>query len=426
MPVLTPTPGGTGGGGPGGTGGGGPGGTGGGGGGGFHLAPRQDWQFILGPPGAGWVTPLTQATGRSITWRLTDAHDATFTVNATAGLDAGIVPLATDLHVLYAGEPVFRGRVGNSSDQLQAGAHLATFTAQSYRALLNRRQIYSSSQLVYSSADIADIVWGLVSQTQTLPGGNLGIVQGTGFPTAGITATKTVQAGDLIGEKIDDLAYVDIGGFDWDIQPKDQVQQTLDLWQAGHGADKGVVLQYGDGLTGDGWQRDVDTSAFADAIRMTGGTPSTGSGPAPVEVAAADIGTRPEGRWDTALQTDELDAARLAARGALQLKGAGLLVPSYVIPLQPGKWGGPAHIWIGDTIHVSLASGRFTGARETMRVIELTADIGQDSTQVTLTAGQPRLDQRRQLQRLTREIRKARRNRTAGRNLRTGYTFIPG
>src|SRR5437762_1211931 len=184
------------------TGDGGPGGGDGGPGAGFQAGPRQDWQFILGPPTGGWVTPLAQATARSITWRLTDAHDASFTVNATAGL------------------------------------------------------------------------------------------------AAGITASKTVQPGDLIGEKIDDLAYVDIGGFDWDIQPSDQTQHTFDLWPAGHGQDRGVVLQYGDGTTGSNWQRDTDTSAFADALRMTGGTPSTGTGPSPVEVTTAGIGTRPEGRWD--------------------------------------------------------------------------------------------------------------------------------
>src|SRR5438034_5973844 len=261
---------------------------------GFQAGPRQDWQFILGPPTGGWVTPLAQATARTITWRLTDAHDASFTVNATAGLDAGIVPLATDLHVLYAGQPVFRGRIGNSSDQLSGGAHLATFSATSYRGLLNRRQLYNSSRLVWTATDVATIAWGLLQQTQTLPGGNLGIVQGLGFPTAGVTASKTVQPGDLIGEKIDDLAYVDIAGFDWDIQPSDQTQHTFDLWPPGHGQDRGVVLQYGDSTTGSNWQRDVDTSAFADALRMTGGTPSTGTGPSPVEVTTAGIGTRAE------------------------------------------------------------------------------------------------------------------------------------
>jgi hypothetical protein len=399
--------------------------TGGGPGTGFLAGPRQDWQFILGPPTGGWVTPLAQATGRTITWRLTDAHDASFTVNATAGLDAGIVPLATDLHVLFAGQPVFRGRIGNSSDQLQDGTHLATFTATSYRGLLNRRQLYNSSRLVWATTDVATIAWGLLTQTQTLPGGDLGIVQGLGFPTTGITASKTVQAGDLIGEKIDDLAYVDIGGFDWDVQPNGQAVQTLDLWPAGHGLDRGVVLQYGDGTTGSNWQRDVDTSTFADALRMTGGTPTTGTAPSPVEVTTADIATRAEGRWDASFQTDELDPSLLAARAALQLKGAGLLVPSYTIPLVPGAWRGPSHIWVGDTIHVSLSSGRFTGSLETLRVLELAADVGQDATTVTLTAGAPRPDLRRELTRLAREIRRARRNRSAGRNLRPGYIFIP-
>ena len=87
-------------------------------------------------------------------------------------------------------------------------------------------------------------------------------------------------------------------------------------------------------------------------------------------------------------------------------------------------WGGPDHIWIGDTVHVSLNSGRFTGAPESMRVLELTADLSQESVTVTLSLGQPKPDLRRELKRLTREIRQARRHRTAGRNPRPGWHFI--
>jgi hypothetical protein len=392
-------------------------GTGGGGGGpGPRFGPRKDWQFILGPDTGGWEQPIPHPSAVTVTWRLTDAHDASFTVNAAAGYDTGITPLATDLHILFGGKPVFRGRCGNTSDALSAGAHTLTTTATSYRGLLERRALYSTSHMTWANADIGTIVLGLLAQTQDRAGGDLGIVKGTGFPF-GATASKTCAAGDMVAEKIDDLAYVDPGGFDWDITPSGQSQQTIDLWPNARGQDRGVILQYGDALTGTTWTRDLDTSAYADALRMTGTDPAP-----PVEVEATTIGSTAEGRWDAVTSCDEADPATLRARAVLALQSAGTLTPSYTIPLVPGAWDGPGHIWIGDTIHVSLASGRFRGVLETLRVLEIAATIGPDATQVTLTAGQPRPDLRRELKRLVRELRKSRKTRVAGRNPRTGYT----
>jgi hypothetical protein len=391
----------------------------GGGGGGAGLppafGPRRDWQFILGSPAGGYDIPITQATGRTITWRLTDAHDAAFTVNAAAGYDEGIWPLQTDLHVLYGGQPVFRGRIGNTSDSFGDDGHQATFTAAGYRAILERRELYSTSKLAWTTVDVGDIVWGLVTQTQGQPGGDLGIVTGNGFPF-GATASKTCTAGDMIAEKIDDLAYIDPGGFDWDITPHDSSQQTLDLWPNARGNSRGVIFQWGDRLTLNGWTRDIDASTYANALRMTGTDPAP-----PAEVTTTGIADDPAGRFDGAYSTDEADPATLRARGVLQLEAASTLVPAWTIPLRPGAWDGPDHLWIGDTVTVVPASGRFKGMTETLRVLELTAAIGQDAPQVTITAGQPRPDQRRELKRLVRELRKARKTRVAGANLRTHF-----
>lgn len=377
--------------------------------------PRTSFGLILGPASGGYVSPVQWSTSTppSFTWRLTDAHDGQFTVNAGEGNDAGIIPLATDLHVLWAGTPVLRARIGPASDTLDGSSHYATFTVNSYRAILDRRQFWSTSALSFTG-DIGDVVWGLLSQAQNRPGGALGIGKGQGFPF-GQQVSKTVSPGDLVAQSIDDLAYVDgPGGFDWDITPRDQSAQAIDLWPVARGADRGVYLQYGDQLTDVPWQRSTDTSTFADAIRMTGGTPTSGSGPLPVEMFAPDLATRPEGAWDASFQSDETDPTLLAARALLQLQTSGTVIPSWTIPLRPGAWKGPSHIWIGDTVHVLPASGRLT-AVEDLRVLELAANLTGDGDQVTLTIGAPAPDIGRALRQMIRELRTARKHRASGR-----------
>lgn len=383
--------------------------------------PRRDWQFILGPRTGGWVSPLSQATNRSITWRLTDVHDAAFTVNANAGLDAGLDPLITDLHVLFAGKPVYRGRLGLGapvSDVISAtNGHLTTFTAQSYRSILERRIFYGNTPRVFTGLDMAALVMAIVNLTQNEAGGELGITPGVGGTGIGFSVNrKTIQGGDVIAELIDELAGTNQGGFEWDITPQDQQQLTLDIWAPFRGHDNGVFLQFGDGLTSGEWTRDFDSSTYANSLRLTGGTPTSGTAPAPVEITLSDIATRPEGRWDAVLSSTILDTNNLAAYGELQLNAMALATPSYTIPLRPDAWGGPSHIWLGDVVHVALGSGRFAGTLERLRVLEIAANITQDMTQVTLTLGQPAFNLRRQLKRLARELRHARQHRHAGRD----------
>jgi hypothetical protein len=342
------------------------------------------------------------------------------------------VPLVTDLHVLFAGLPLFRGRVGiggNCSDVISAtSGHHATFPALSYRGILERRIFYGNTDRVFTNMDMAPLVMAILGMTQTQQGGGLGITGGIGFPMLGhIVPTQTVTSGDVIGQLIDELAYQKDIGFDWDITPQDQSLQTIDLWLGSRGTDRGVVLQFGDGLTTGEWTRDLDTSVYANALHMSGSAPAPTKAvpspvpPTPVEVVVSDIATRPEGRWDAVLTSEELDESHLAAYAELTLAADAIATPSYTIPLKPGAWGGPSHIWIGDIVHVVLQSGRFQGTRERLRVLEISANVGQDLVQVVLTLGAPRLDVHRQLRRLARELRKARKHRHAGRDPRPIY-----
>lgn len=383
---------------------------------------RRDWHFITGPAGGGYADELGQATGQTVTWRLTDAHDAQVTVNAKAGYDAGITLLETDLHVIRAGTPLFRGRIFGSQDDIITGAHSAAFAAISYRGILDRRVLYESNDRQWTDTDPGAIAWALVTETQTNPGGDLGIIPGQGIPLGGRLIDKVCEADDLVGEKIDDLAYVstsdplagNLDGFDWAITPRDAYSLTLDLWPLSRGTYRGVWLQYGDALTGPNWSRSASADGFANALRMTGGGTTP---PNPVHLEAPGIASDPAGRWDAVYQTEESNADLLAARAALQLQAAQQIIPSWTIPLRPGAWDGPAHIWLGDTIRIRASSGRLVQVEE-LRVLELTATLTADGEQVTVTAGAPRPDLRRKFRQLARELAKARKHRTSGRAAR--------
>src|SRR5258707_5713162 len=92
--------------------------------------------------------------------------------------------------------------------------------------------LYDGDLLTWDATDVAAIALQLIQQTQRRAGGDLGIVRGLGFP-AGVTKTKQCAPGDIITDKIDDLAYVDVGGFDSGITPTDGPDLRLEVGAVG-------------------------------------------------------------------------------------------------------------------------------------------------------------------------------------------------
>src|SRR5690606_9835308 len=114
---------------------------------------------------------------------------------------------------------------------------------------------------------------------------HLGIDKGwTGTSPTGIDRDRTYEAGDSIGQRIQELSEV-IDGFDWDISPVSASGLQLDVWHPMRGSDRGVVLIYG-GLVAH-VQREVNPSDYANALRYTGAEgDEEDPGPDPVEIEA--------------------------------------------------------------------------------------------------------------------------------------------
>jgi hypothetical protein len=357
--------------------------------------PPAVWSWSIGSWRTGPSVPLSQARNRRITWRLVGRHEASFELDGGDEAAAAIEELISDLWVTRSPVPntartVFRGRVGQTQDAIDATAHAVTVTVGDYRAVLDRRQLWEGGQLSWLNTDQAAIAWGLVQHTQAQTGGQLGIVQGAG-PVSGITRVRNdYPAGKRVGEAIDQLAQV-TNGFDWDITPaQDPHDPTLrlDVFYPQRGAARGVVLALGDRISKA--DRQVNPGDYANAERGTGAdSTSTGGTLAPVRREAADIATRPEGRWDGSMSDTDLTVQQtIVDRTNQELAQRQVITPDWVVTLKPNSWGGPDDIWLGDPVVLVVTSGRLNVV-ESLRVVEIPCawdDEDNVTTQLALAA----------------------------------------
>lgn len=379
---------------------------------GLPPRPRTRWQLVLGPASGGHELALTEAHGRRYTARLNENSDLSFSIDGRHRQADAIGELTTDVHLLFSDSTgtriLDRCRVGPTRDEVSEDEHRVEVTALDYREVLARRILYSDDTLTYTGVDQAEIAWALVDATQQRPAGHLGIDKGwTGTSPTGIDRDRTYEAGDSIGQRIQELSEV-IDGFDWDISPVSASGLQLDVWHPMRGSDRGVVLIYG-GLVAH-VQREVNPSDYANALRYTGAEgDEEDPGPDPVEIEAPLLGQDgdwPQGRWDAAFGDDGLiTQATLNERAAWQLAESQVIRPVYTVRLKRGGWGGPDHIWLGDTVRLIVASGRLR-VDASLRVHEIQLDIDEDGGETaTLTLGGPRPDFRRWPSRVDRRLR---------------------
>lgn len=362
---------------------------------GLPPRPRTRWQMVIGPASGGHELALTEARSRRYTARLGENSDMSFSIDGRHPQAAAIAELSTDVHLLFSTasgtEILDRCRVGQTRDDVGEDEHRTDVTCLDYRAVLDRQILLSGDTLTFAGVDQTDIAWSLIAAAQAHRAGDLGIWKGVVDGYTGQVRDRTYEAGDSIGQRIQELSEV-INGFDWDITPDSASSLRFDAWYPGRGSDRGVVLLLG-GLVAT-VSREVNPSDYANAIRYSGGEATTAG-----EWEAGDLGTPgafPQGRWDKAFGDDGLTTqASLDERAEWQLAESQVVTPVYTVRLKRGGWEGPDHIWVGDTVRLIIPSGRLD-VDTTARVHEVQIDIDEDGGEtVTLTLGGPRPDFRR-------------------------------
>ena len=356
------------------------------------IVTTADWTFGAGPrqPAGGVTLALTDARSRTAVFRTAPDtfHEASFVIDGRSPQAAGFRELSSDLQLYRNGELLAALRIVPTADTLDADSHTVSVTALDYREVLRRRLIFPDDlNTFWDSTDQAVIAWQMIQGTQARPGGNLGISRGLGRTT---DTTRSFQTGpaDFVGDDITRIAQM-AGGFDWDITAYAPGDLRLDIWSPQRGADRGVILEYGGGLVAS-ITRAVDPTTYANSWLVTGQVPSPQPGP----IAAssfwddtAGIATDPAGRWDQAQGTQLKDQQSIRDRLAWHLADSVTVIPAYTVVMQPGTWGGPGHIWLGDLVTVRIKSGRLN-VNDQLRVMEIAVAIGDDGDEtVTLQAG---------------------------------------
>lgn len=237
--------------------------------------PKGPWKFLYGPtqPKGGYTAEVLQAQNKTLTLRTEPGqnHQVSFDVLGISPAAQGIIELETDVTVLFGDDIMFNGRVGDSQDTLTADSHRVVINAYDYREVLRRRAILPGDTIAWPvSTARSEIAWEMIKATQGRAGGDLGITKGQIQDESSPLPSFTAALGDFIGADIDTLAQLS-PAFEWEINQYGTADLRLDVFSPGNGADKGVVLTYGDSRIAQ-ITRKVDPSTFADAVYVTGAT----------------------------------------------------------------------------------------------------------------------------------------------------------
>lgn len=334
------------------------------------------WSWSYGP-GASAAVPgatreLTEATGRVVTWRVDGHAFAQFSIDGRSDEAAGIVERRDDLWIYRNGQLMFRGRIVGAEDAIDSNGHRVQFLAVDYRAMLTLAARVEPPVPTFSAVDQAQIVWDLIAGWQALDGGDWGITEGVGGSSGTTRDESDITPFTPVGEVIDRLLRRDDGG-EWEISP------TLELnrWWPSRGADSGVVVDYGGVIA----EVSKSLAEFGNVGAATGNQET-----APEVVAAATVGTDERGRWTVAQGFPSVSVqSTVEAKAQWLLDQGSSVVDQWRAVFTAGRWEGPDHVWIGDTVELRVQSGRLEVAGP-HRVAELQVVCGESGAE-TVTVG---------------------------------------
>lgn len=349
------------------------------------------WQLTLlsgpSPDPSTWLeqSDLTAATGKKVSIYLDQPHEISFSMNGQHPEAQLVEELMSDVVASFddgtstGQQKLVRARVGPSGDNGDETQVTCNFRALSYRDLLNRRILYTNkSYAALYSGGLEGIGWDLITAAMAPDGGNLGITRGiTGSTSASGSANPAIdlEAGMVVGEQIA-KAFEETTGYDFDItadlvwqtyiRPRRIVPPAGSVVLSTFGGR--FLLDYGGSVAS--YQRTVDPSDYANAVRVTGGTPQVPPGGyvIPNQTAQAagltESGSYPngqlrQGRWDKQFSdTDIFSSARALQRAQELVADSQVITPTYTLTLKPGMWHGPADMWVGDECPVVIKHGR--------------------------------------------------------------------
>jgi hypothetical protein len=339
--------------------------------------------------GTGQYSELTKATSRSLTFGADEADTLSWNMPGNHPETARITPLQDDILVWRGDEVVQRFRVVSRQLSKDSGVLTASFSAVSYRALLDAWIFHESDTRSWATpTEQSLIAWTILSQGQARPGGTLGIVRGN-IPGAAVNRVLLGTAEDSTnprpayfmtgmkrGEAITNIGNM-INGFEWDIRPSftnPYTQLRFDCWNVGtrnqHGGGTSPLV-LDDGGTMMSWTHTVTPSEYGNVGRFTGqettGENDAGTTPVvpitPVWRPGEDPTLpAPEGRWERDINNGDFTTqAAVTAWSVPAFSAMHDYLAEVTAVLKRGRWTGPTQLWIGDSARFIITE-RVTGS----------------------------------------------------------------
>lgn len=362
------------------------------------------------------LSELPTAFNRKLTQAWGTIATATFNLDGWSSAAALIAELQQDVvwwrwdDTRGVDEPMFRGCITASEDDLDEQSHTVVFTANDHLALLNRR--FAPINLTYNNVDQDDIVAGLTTQATTAmttmsgqqltPGSVMPMAVTLVNPDGSIRSAKsgTLRIRNYLAQQnlytaLSDLSLV-IGGFDYDLTPgwrfgTDAVNDWLRVFFPQQGVTRSDLVLYYPGNLAQ-VKRQVNSSDYANYVRVLGNNQSSSASTAQLASEAmvlADAQGRNVGLWmDPEQAADVIDQPTLDQKAAGYINTLGVLQPTYTLTLAPNTYHSGL-FYMGDVVPLIIQSGRLN-VNTQVRILGIEYDIGDDGNEnVILVVGRP-------------------------------------
>lgn len=125
-----------------------------------------------------WYGELTKASGRKLTFSTVEPATLTFDMPGNHPQTAALEPLLTDVLAFRDAEVTQRFRIVSRSLSKDGGVLKASFSAVSYKALLDAWVVHSGDTKHFLNAEQTAIAWTVISEGQARANGALGLTRG--------------------------------------------------------------------------------------------------------------------------------------------------------------------------------------------------------------------------------------------------------
>lgn len=359
-----------------------------------------DWTLLLAAsplnqePGTnGLISPLSLASGISVTMKNDDIDALSFTVPGrhyqTALIETGV----TDVLVYRNDAVIQRFRVTARAFSSSNGNLTCQVTGSSYRELLNATVFADEGSNLNHLSWEADteqtaIAYTIIQDAQAKSSGTLGITRGV-VPANLLNVTAFVEdlsttvepqwffaVGSSRGQGIQRLANGEstpvtvppegvLPGFDWSIDPDPNAPLTglvFNAWnkEARRTSSELVTDFLLSEATMATWSMVEDMGAYANVVRVHGvraevdGVLLAMPEDAWVPADHNPIDHPERGRWEFDLGTELDTTEKVAARAENEYRAHTLFADAWTVTLTPGRWEGPDSFWLGDNLRVML------------------------------------------------------------------------